>query len=192
MKSIFLITVVWALSLPTLAVATPEASAGESSSINRFDGVWDTYGGIFSCNYGSAEPSVLTIRNGKVSGYVDTTDGGDNNLIGEIDQFGRMTLYVNGMFTLMEFKAAVIGNEGYGPAEAHGPSVICDGAWALKRRANPSVEGVHRTADGASARISVDFVSRAKSWDGWKEFEVLYESFTRRIEMERLKSILAR
>ena len=90
------------------------------------------------------------------------------------------------------FKATVIGNEGYGPAEAIGDDVDCDGAWALKRRVDPSIKGVHRTPDGATARFGLDFSSRAMSWNGQREFTRMYEVFNRRAENDRLKSIMSR
>lgn len=190
MKLIIALIFIATVSLATPAAFTTKAHSGEPPSINRFDGVWDSYGGI-SCRRGNAEPEVLTIRNGEVSGTIETTDNSDR-MFGKIDAFGRMTVYVNGQYTLMTFKAAVIGNEGYGPAEAIGDDVDCDGPWALKRRADPSIKGVHRTPDGATARIGLDFSSRAMSWNGQREFEKIYEVFNRRTENDRLKSIMSR
>jgi hypothetical protein len=134
---------------------------------------------------------MLTIRNGKVAGTIDTTDNA-NRMAGKIDAFGRLTVYVTGSYTLMTFKAAVIGNEGYGPAEAIGDDMDCTGAWALKRRADPSVKGVHRTRDGGTARLDSGYASRALTWNGQRDFEKLYEDFTRRAENERLKTLMSR
>ncbi|MBT5497228.1 MAG: hypothetical protein HOK54_15910 [Alphaproteobacteria bacterium] len=177
-------------TLATFLALTAKAGAGEPPAVTRFDGVWDSYGGI-SCRRGTANPEALTIRNGTVTGTIDTTDNG-NRMVGKIDAFGRMIVYVNGTYTIMTFKATLIGHEGYGPAEAIGDDVDCTGAWALRRRADPSIKDLHRTGDGATARISPDFVSRALSWNGQREFEKLYEVFTRRAENDRLKSLMSR
>ena len=192
MKSIIALIFMATASLATPAAFITTAHAEELPAINRFDGVWDSYGGIgVLCRRGNAEPEVLTIRNGKVEGTIQTTDNA-NHMFGKIDAFGRMTVYVNGQYTLMTFKAAVIGNEGYGPAKMIGDDVDCYGAWALKRRADPSIKGVHRTPDGATARIGLGFASRAVTWNGQRELKKLYEILARRVEIDRLKFIMSR
>jgi hypothetical protein len=187
MKSIIALIFIATVSLATPAAFTTKAHSGEPPSINRFDGVWDSYGGI-SCRRGNAEPEVLTIRNGELCATIQTTDNG-RRMLGKIDAFGRMTVYVNGHYTLMIFKVAVIGDAGYGPAEAIVDDVSCDCAWALKRRADPSITGVHRIPDGATARIGLDFSTRAVSWNGQREVEKIYEGFNHRAENDRLKSM---
>jgi hypothetical protein len=183
-------TVKTILILATLLVLTAKVGAGEPPTVSRFDGVWDSYGGI-SCRRGVAIPEALTISNGKVSGTIDTTDT-SNRMFGRIDGFGRMTVYVNGALSLMTFKATVIGNEGYGPAEAIGDDVDCDGAWTLKRRADPTIRGVHRTRNDGIAQIGPGFAERAMSWNEQREFEKMYEVFTRRAENSRLKALMSR
>ena len=187
MKSIIALIFIATVALATPAAFATKAHSGEPPEINRFNGVWDSYGGI-SCRRGNAEPEVLTIRNGELCATIQTTDNG-RRMLGKIDAFGRMTVYVNGHYTLMIFKVAVIGDEGYGPAEAIGDDVSCDCAWALKRRADPSITGVHRIPDGATARIGLDFSTRAVSWNGQREVEKIYEVFNRRAENDRLKSM---
>ena len=190
-KMKLIIVTIFIAAVPLLLPASfiSKVQAGELAAISRFDGVWDSYGSI-SCREGIARPNALKIRNGNVRGTIDTTDLA-NRMLGKIDRFGRMTVYVTGNYTLMTFKAAVIGNEGYGPAEVEGDDVDCNGAWAVKRRSDPSIKGVHFTPDGARARIDLDFVSRANSWHGQREFMRLYESFAGRIEINRLKYIMS-
>jgi hypothetical protein len=190
MKSIIVLIFIATIALATPAAFTTKAHSGEPPTISRFDGVWDSYGGI-SCRRGTFEPEVLTIRNGEVSGTIQSADSG-HLLFGKIDAYGRMTIYLTSVYTLLTLKAAVIDNEGYGPAEAIGDDVSCDGAWALKRRADPSIKGVHRTPDGATTRIGLDFSSHAMSWSAQREFKKTYEVFNRRAENDRLKSIMSR
>lgn len=171
-------------SMPTLA----SAQSGQSASLNSFNGVWDTYGGI-SCRRGNAEPDELTIRDGKVEGTIQTTDNA-NRMVGKIDAYGRITVYVSGTFTLMTFKAVLIGHEGYGTAEATGDDVDCDGEWALRRRADPNVPDVHKTANGGTAPISPGYRSQSMSWNSQMKFRRLYETFRQRAADLRLKSIM--
>lgn len=171
-------------SVPTLSTAQSD----KLPAVDIFDGVWDTYGGI-SCRRGNAEPEMVRIKAGKVLGTIQTTDNA-NRMFGNVDAHGRMNVFVNGTFTLMVFKAVLIGNEGYGIAEATGDDVDCDGEWALKRRANAEIPDVHRTADGGTATIPPGFRSSAMSWSGQRKFREYYQVFRKRAEDHRIKSIM--
>lgn len=152
------LTVLAFFSLATLA----NAQSAQSGTLNNFDGVWDTYGGI-SCRRGNAEPDELRIQNGKVQGTIQTTDNA-NRIVGKIDAYGHLNAYVSGAYTLMTFKAVLIGHEGYGIAEAVGDDVDCDGEWSLRRRADPNIPDVHKTANGGTAPIPPGYKSRAMRW----------------------------
>ena len=147
-----------------MAAAQPAPAVAQKNlaDLSRFNSVWDAYGGI-SYREGDAAPEVLTIRDGKVAGKVQTTDNA-NRIFGKIDRFGQLTAYVNGQYTLMRFDAVINGEERYGVATAQGDDVDCEGRWAVKRRADPGVAHVHRPGRG-SAPISLVVEFRRDAWN---------------------------
>lgn len=178
-------------ALLAIAAAQPVPAVAQNgtSAVTQYNGVWDAYGGI-SCREGDASPQFLTIRDGKVEGEVQTTDNA-NRMFGKINDFGQMTVYVNGTYTLMVFKAVLNNEEGYGTATAHGDDVDCAGQWALKRRADPNVAHVHRSARGGPAvRLASGFRSKAWNWSTQVDFEKKFHAFTRIAEDKRVKAIV--
>ncbi|MGB0632422.1 MAG: hypothetical protein ACPGRZ_17165 [Alphaproteobacteria bacterium] len=177
-----------AAALPVPAAAQTAAS-GDTSALARYNGVWDAYGGI-SCREGDAAPEVLTIRDGRIEGTVQTTDNA-TRMCGKINRFGQLTVFVNGHYTLMEFNAVIHGEEGYGTAIADGDDVDCDGQWALKRRADPNVAQVHRSPrGGAPVKIAAGFESQAWRWSTQNSFEEKYRAFTRIAEDKRIRAVV--
>lgn len=102
--------------------------SGTQASAGNFDGKWSIRTTTKAGNCGASKPAVLSVRNGKISGWI-TGQNGRYQMSGKISDKGSVKIYLSGGSA--SFSGMIAGRSGSGSWRGRGN---CSGAFTLRKK----------------------------------------------------------